>query len=360
MKVVFRVDASIDIGVGHVMRCLSLAHGLRRRGARCTFICRDHVGNLIDAIVRQDFEVHSLAASRCGTETIGYEAWFGSPWDADAQDTLACMGDAPVDWMVLDHYGADARWEHRIAARCRQILVIDDLMNRHHACAVLLDQNLGRTATGYAELVPSSCKVIAGPMYALLRDEFAELRSRSLQRRARPELEQVLVSLGGIDKENVTSEVLRALREARLPAGLRVKIVMGSNAPWLGPVRKYASECGLQAEVLVNIGDMAVRMAESDLAIGAAGSTSWERCVMGLPSLVVPIAENQRHIARALADAGAARSVELAELGPVLTQFFGDPHMSDVLATMSASARKISDGRGVERVSGMMMEGCAQ
>lgn len=359
MNVVFRVDASIDMGTGHVMRCLSLAHGLRRLGARCTFVCREHPGNLLANIAKQGFPVHSLPKPRDNTGTSGHEAWLGSTWAEDARETMGCLGNDVVDWLVVDHYALDRRWELEVAPRCRQILAIDDLADRPHACAALLDQNLGRTAADYATLVPSSCKVVAGPHYALLRDEFAELRSKSLTRRIQPELKQLLVTLGGVDKDNVTCKVLRALGAFVRPE-LRIKVVMGPTAPWLETVRSHASGMACDVEVLVSVANMAILMAESDLAIGAAGSTSWERCVLGMPSFILTLAENQRQIARSLVAAGAARSVTPDEFSREWVQFLGDDCMSEVLAAMSGAAAAITDGRGVERVSAILLEGRAR
>jgi len=364
MDIVFRADASLDIGTGHVMRCLTLADALRRRGANCRFICREHPGHLVDFIHQQGYESHILPCLESGEfmdrhdkqgPQVGHSEWLGASWYDDAQQTLSGLDGGPVDWLVVDHYALDSDWEALMRPVCRRLMVIDDLADRAHECDLLLDQNLGRVRNDYTHLVSPKCITLTGPTYALLRPEFAELRPYSLSRRSRPEFRRLLITMGGVDKDNATCSVLEALRECLLPTGCRISVVMGSNAPWLAQVHNLAEQMPWPTEVLVNVSDMARVMAESDMAIGAAGSTSWERCSFGLPSIVVVLAENQRSIASALQISGAAISMKLESMAAELHKFFnkggGD---ASWLKSTSAIAANLTDGEGASFVCNMM------
>lgn len=357
-SVVFRVDASLQIGTGHVMRCLTLAAALKRQGASCQFVCRAHEGHLLDHIARQGYDVSHLPLRQgmAVSDGTAHGDWLGCAWATDAAQTIAALGGRSVDWLIVDHYALDARWEEMIAPHAVHILAIDDLADRLHACELLLDQNLGRHEADYAGRVPSDCRVLAGPRFALLRPEFAELRQYSLRRRQVPALHRLLITMGGIDAPNATSTVLRALQtmgKDELPSECQISVVMGAAAPWLGSVREEANRMSWPTEVLVGIGDMAQCMADSDLAIGAAGSTAWERCCLGLPSLMVVLADNQREAARHLRDRGAAKCLDLDdELENGLRSFLRSASkQSAILSCMSEEAREITDGKGCNLVA---------
>ena len=316
MKAAFRTDASLLMGSGHVMRCLTLADALKAQGVECHFISREHPGHLMEIIRQRGYVVAVLPAKpsaspsdahspRCVGEPA-HAPWLGCDWQTDAQQTGTILATLQPDWLVVDHYALDQRWEVALQPHYRKLLVIDDLADRPHHCNLLLDQNLGRRPEDYVGLVPAECEVLAGPQYALLRPEFAELRPYSLQRRQQPQLKQLLVTMGGVDAPNATGQVLQALKDCPLPQDCRITVVMGAAAPWLAQVRDVAAQMPWPAEVLVNVNDMARCMADSDLAIGAAGSTSWERCCLGLPTLLLVLAENQAPGAQALDASGAA------------------------------------------------------
>lgn len=353
-SVFFRADASLAMGAGHVMRCLTLADGLKAGGAECVFICRQHPGNLLDMIRARGFVAHALpmgGEDETTEESPAHAAWLGTTWEADAERCLALLNRRAIDWLVVDHYALDARWEGRLRPACRRLMAIDDLADRPHDCDLLLDQNLGRRAEDYAGLIPGRCRVLAGPTHALLRPEFAALREYSLARRAEPHLERLLISLGGVDKNNVTGRVLEALKTCPLPEGLRITVVMGARAPWVEEVRGLAREMPWATEVRVNVDDMAGLMADSDLAIGAAGGTAWERACLGLPCLLMVLAENQRPGAVALGETGG---VILLDGGPGLAgelrlafERLRDPAR---LGEMGIAISRVADGLGVGRV----------
>lgn len=358
MKFLFRVDASIAIGSGHVMRCLTLADALRRHGADCHFVCRAHAGHLIDSIRQRGFETTALAAGSAplaGTElepdAPAHAAWLECAWQKDARQTRDLALTLQPDWLVVDHYALDARWENAVRDARRKLLAIDDLADRSHACDVLMDQNLGRTAAHYAGLVSPGCRVLAGPDYALLRPEFMELRSASLARRHHAALRHVFVNMGGVDQPNATGEVLAVLRECALPPDCRVSVVMGMQAIWIAEVREMAAAMPWPTEVLVNVTDMAERMAASDLAIGAAGGTAWERCCLGLPTLLVVLAANQEAGAAALEQAGAAVSLgRVDQVRARLPAALAGMMQAPRLDRMGQVAAGLVDGQGAGRI----------
>ena len=371
LEIAFRTDASLQMGSGHVMRCLTLADALKAQGAQCHFISRAHPGHLMELIRQRGHKVNSLAApvqqAQAAINTIvptvqntqqnqpiepAHAAWLGSTWQTDAQETSAVLASLKPDWLVVDHYALDQRWEEALAAHYRQLLVIDDLADRPHRCNLLLDQNLGRQPQDYAYLVPKHCKVLTGPHNALLRPEFAALRPYSLQRRqAQPVLCHVLITMGGVDQPNATGLVLQALKTCALPFVCRITVVMGLTAPWLQKVRELAADMPWPTDVRVNVNDMAQRMADSDLAIGAVGSTSWERCCLGLPTLMVVLAENQQPSAQALDAAHAARMI--GSVSDIATQLpLAVRELSDLecRTCMSCVAASITDGHGTDKI----------
>lgn len=357
MRVIFRADASLDIGTGHVMRCLTLADALRAQGGQCGFVCRAHSGNLIDLIRARGHEVHALplladAGRDCGAGD--YASWLGADWATDAQQTAAAVGAATVDWLVVDHYALDARWERVAGAASRHVMVIDDLADRLHDCKLLLDQNLNRKASDYAGLIPAGTDILAGPRYALLRPDFSALRQYSFSRRIQARLDRLMISMGGIDRDNATGQVLDALMSHPLPFACRITVVMGGQAPWLPEVRAKAKQ--MQAvEILVDVQDMAQLMADSDFAIGAAGTSAWERCCLGLPTLTMVLADNQRGGALALSEAGAVSLLHGGrELPMELNARMTDLSVARTMLDMQEACRAVCDGMGVSRVTEAM------
>ena len=362
LQVILRTDASTLIGTGHVMRCLTLAEALSGAGHVCRFICRDLPGNLVDRIVGGGFDCTRLSTPE-GDVPDGppvHAAWAGVTWQQDAEETRTAIGPTPPDWLVLDHYAFDARWERAVVPKGTKLLVIDDLADRPHIADLLLDQNLGRDAADYDGLVPPQATLLIGPRYALLRPEFAEKRAEALADRAERAdhgIRNLLISMGGVDLPDATSSILAALHDCPLPADTRITVVMGSGAPALDRVRSLAAAMPWPTEVLVDVRDMAALMAEADLAIGAAGSTSWERCCVGLPTLAVAIAENQESTVAPLTQWGAAIALEpldSSEFTICLSEALSELASSEKLASMIKHAAPVCDGDGITRLLGAM------
>jgi UDP-2,4-diacetamido-2,4,6-trideoxy-beta-L-altropyranose hydrolase len=336
MRVAFRVDASVQIGTGHAARCAALARALTARGHEALCVARHWVGG-------QDTPLTRLPPATTEPDAGGpaHAGWLGCSQAEDAAHTLQALKDSPPDWLIVDHYALDARWEGALAPHAGRIMAIDDLADRPHACALLLDQNLGRAAADYQSRVPAGARLLIGPRHALLRPEFAATRDAALTRRGGP-LRHILITMGGVDRGNATGAALDALG----PLGLDVTVVMGGGAPHLGAVRAQAEQWG--ARLVVDAPDMAALMAAADLAIGASGSTAWERCCLALPTLALVIADNQREAAAALAAAGAAEVVDAPAALPARLAHYQDNPAA--LAAMAAGAGAVTDGRGLERV----------
>ncbi len=362
--IAFRVDASLEIGAGHVMRCLTLADALHESGASCAFVCRPHQGHLLEIIAQRGHRVMALPKLQKFVEPMrncaGHAHWLGTDLTTDAQDTqqalIALSGGQPVDWLVVDHYGLDARWEEALRPRAKRIMVIDDLADRPHACDLLLDQTFGREAAEYVQLAQEGCTLLCGSKYVLLRPEFAALKAYSLNRRQHPVLRELLVTMGGIDNENATQKILNALQNCTLPRNCRITVVMGQRAPWLQEIRTQAELMPRRTRVLSGVSNMAEIMADSDLAIGAAGGTSWERCCLGLPSIVIVLAQNQLKVAKELKQIGAAAIISLgsdtsSELKLLISSFVSNPSL---LHSFSNTSSAIVDGTGVAHIVGCM------
>jgi len=371
-RIVFRCDASVEIGSGHVMRCLTLADEIARQGGTTTFLCRDLPGHMMATVVARGHAVHALPApaipagpadpvsqspSQVGT-TPAHAGWLGVSVREDMEQSRAFLDRHGPDRVIVDHYALDAVWQAGAVPSGVPIMVIDDLADRRHLCDLLLDQNLGRRAADYDGLVPAHAQRLTGPGFALLRPEFAARRPASLARRRPPALNHVLVAMGGMDRDDTTSRVLDCLAEA-LPKECRVSIVMGQGAPALDKVRARAARMPQPATVLVGVADMATLMADADLAIGGAGGTAWERCCLGLPALLLILAENQRPGAEALDRAGAA--VLLGEHDDPgwqerLTEWLGAKGLLPSLERLSDRAALLTEGLGTEHSARVICE----
>lgn len=309
MKISIRADTSTRIGSGHVMRCLTIAEELREAGSEVVFVSRAHQGNLNELIVEKGFRCHELPeapaqakmAEQYRDSRSEYASWLGVSQQRDAAETIEVIGDDRPDWLIVDHYGLDEEWEALLRPHVSKIMVIDDLADRRHDCDLLLDQNfLTDGQKRYDDLVSPACTKLLGPKHALLRREFREARKNPRVRSG--EVKRVLVFFGGADPDNITGLAIEALSAPELHH-LKVDVVIGAQNPNREALVKLVQD--RPATTLhIQASNMAELMCEADLAIGAGGSTTWERCCMGLPSLIIPIAENQIPSTRNLCDYG--------------------------------------------------------
>lgn len=312
MRFVFRVDASLQIGTGHLMRCLALAERLKNSQAEISFICRENIGTFKAKITEKGFRLIELKSFGKVTQEdkLFHSKWLSVTQKEDANQCKPILEKIYPDWLIVDHYALDDEWESEVKQNCKRLMVIDDLADRNHICDLLLDQSFGRIAEHYSSRVPKFCKLLTGSEYCLLRPEFAQWRSYSLARRSKATFKNLLVTMGGVDLENHTEDILIQLSSCVLPEDIRITIVLGSQCPHIERVKMIA-DCLRQTVIIeVDVDNMAEIMANSDIAIGAAGTTSWERCCLGLPTIQIVLAENQKFLAEKLSKINASVLVD--------------------------------------------------
>jgi UDP-2,4-diacetamido-2,4,6-trideoxy-beta-L-altropyranose hydrolase len=342
---VFRVDASTSIGTGHVMRCLTLADRLRNRMDVIHFLSREHEGNLVDLIDGRGFPVTRLPTTRTADAATAHSSWLGASLQDDSAQCLAAIDrlGARPSLLVVDHYALDKRWERALRPAVERILAIDDLADRPHECDVLLDQNLHESPEScYSGLVDSSTRVFVGPRYALLRPEFDAVTPRVRD----SGVNAILAFFGGDGESDEIMKLLDALRALDHEAP-RVTVVTGHGNPNTSKVRHAARELR-NIRIVETTSRMADLMVEADLGVGTCGGAAWERCAVGLPTLAVITAENQREDARLLHERGAVRN--LGEASDMTAGRWADAiltikHDPEALKRMSLAAADVLQGR---------------
>lgn len=353
MAIFIRADASVYLGTGHIVRCMTMADMLRRIGRKVYFISRELPGNLCDWCESQGFPVFRIS-NPC---TLDVDE-FDPKHDAECVEKLFRQYAGSIEWLIVDHYGIDQCWETMIHPFVLKIMVIDDLANRPHECDVLLDQNLHENPERrYAKLIPEYCKTFFGPQYALLRQEFHEARSRIRKRDGN--IKRILLFFGGSDPTNETAKVLRVIRTMDRP-DLEVAVIVGQSNCYKDEVYTLCQELP-NASYYCQVTNMAELMNWADLAIGAGGSTTWERCYLGLPSLTVIIAANQREVTESVTKAGAtlnlgfAKDITEGDIQAALEYVFKHPQK---LREISVTALKIMDEPDTgKRILDMFLEG---
>lgn len=327
-RILFIADAGAAIGGGHVMRALALAQAFAARGATPIFLSSPAVAELLQAFAP---EAPRISAPAGGPEAL-----------------VAAASYADVEAVVFDHYGL-GREAHEAIGKGRPRLVVDDLADRRLGAELVLDPAPQRTPADYAELAPGA-RLLLGAQYAPLRPEFSALREAAMARRGGA-LQRIMISMGLTDMGGITGQVLQRLR-SRLGA-LAIDVVLGARAPSRAGLTRLAAH-DPRLQVHVDTQDMAMLTAEADAAIGAAGSSTWERCALGLPSVLVILADNQRPGARAMAEAGAALVVDRAApdfeaaLERAIVRLVSDAALRHRLAMASAA---LCDGLGAARTA---------
>jgi UDP-2,4-diacetamido-2,4,6-trideoxy-beta-L-altropyranose hydrolase len=328
-SILFVVDAGPLVGGGHVMRCLTLAGALESLGASCRFVAPAPAEAILAAFAPETARTPAVSAAPV--------------------DLARAVAAERFDAIVFDHYGlADA--DHREMRRNKPALAIDDLADRPLDADIVLDSGPARRAEDYDGLIPDGARLLLGPQYAPVRPEFAALRETALGWRGGP-VARVLVSMGLTDLDGITGRVVERLRPKVSDVG--IDVVLGAEAPSLASLSKIARR-DTRIAIHLDSRNMAQLAAEADVAIGAAGSSAWERCTLGLPSVMVVVADNQRAAAANLAERGAALVVDARAddfepaLDRALMRLTTDAALRRQLAAASA---ELCDGQGAPRVA---------
>jgi len=337
---IIRADAAPNIGNGHVVRCLALAEALADLDFEITFVSSA-------ATIRS---VPELAQADC--DIIVLEEHLQSTTEAEAIVRRFPQG---VDLLVVDHYGRDSEFENACRPVTRKIAVLDDLADRRHECDVLLDAGVDRRREDYADLLSESCYTYFGPAYAPVRSEFRHLRSQALERRRAEPVRRMLISFGGTDAKNMTTLAICAAKESRI--NVPIDVVIGAGASNQPEVEDAAAKVNAQIHQNLDAAEMADIIGNADMAIGAAGTTTWERCCLGLPSLLVVTADNQEATAKALDRERAAKIVgRYSEVTEASLTDAISVMAEDVAGRqrMAAAGMRICDGLGSHRMASVM------
>lgn len=355
--IAIRTDASSQIGTGHFMRCLTLAEALKQHGAQIRFISRELPVYLRDMLTEKGMDFTLLAdnAQASPIDDLAHSAWLGTSQAQDAQDSIQALANKAWDWLIVDHYALDMRWENALRKAAKQIMVIDDIADRQHDCDILLDQNFyADMKTRYNGKVPAHCQLLLGPRYALLREEFRQLREQIKPRTGA--VKKILVFFGGVDTDNYTGLAIKALADIQLEE-IQVDVVIGAQHPYRAEIETSCIAHGFICHVQTD--KMAELMAVADLAIGAGGTATWERCCLGLPTLSICVAVNQQ---KQLADAAQDGLLYAPAFNIDVTEVF-KKHITALIENpylrrhISYHAMQIVDGLGVLRIIGNL--GCS-
>jgi len=284
----FRLDADSQIGTGHLMRCLSIADELSRHGSCCYFLCKELKSPLHALVVEQGHKVHTVE---------------------NEDDALVMLTKLKPEWLIIDHYGLDARFERKARAFSKCVLVIDDLADRPHHCDFLLDQGPLRTPDDYRPWIDRECKLCLGTEYALIRPEFRQLRKSNIS-----SWRKGLICFGGADPDNVALAILQALDNQPRMRDIKWTVIAGSANPNLKALKYFANNSRLNITLIKQSDRIAELMASHDFAIGAAGGMTWERACIGMPSLVIPISDKQGCGIQEIRHFGLGETLELHEI----------------------------------------------
>lgn len=372
--VLIRVDGSNDIGLGHVMRCLTLADALGEQGIKSVFICRHLPASIKDKIITKGHEViiFSNENTPLPDDTQGiYGAWLSTTLEHDIKQTISAISKtikkySKPAYVLIDHYALDANWEKSIKkAFGAKIIVLDDLSNRRHDCDYLIDTTFGKTIKDYQGLVPENCKLMIGSEFALLRPDFAQLRNKTLKAHDKDyaneaDVQNLLISVGGVDKDNVTMMMLKIINQLDKTPKFLTHVLIGVTYPYLAELKTLIRTLPFKVKLHQDITSIAELFALADICIGAAGSSSWERCCLGLPTINIVIADNQKTIAQKLSQKKAILNAGRYE--EITTQEFINNYLepalknSNIRYELSMNSRDLCDGHGATRVLAEMSE----
>lgn len=342
------------MGGGHLSRCLTLANKLKAlTNADCLFVMRNHNGNGQKQVLDAGFEAALLPLDFepdyfCGD----YAQWIGTSERNDAEDTrqaIQAWQPAKIDLLVVDHYGLSLVWERHVKAVTSKLFVIDDLVNRNHCGDFLLDQTCGRRPEEYHDLTPDGMRFFTGEKYCLLRDEFFQFREAALPRRSEcTKPRRLVMNFGSTDPHNHTGQLLTLVETIALKFDLMLSVIVGKHCPHLATIKQQCQRMAVPCELLIDCQHVAQVLASSDIAIGAAGASTWERCMLGLPTLLIQTASNQSEVIHRVTQRGAAISMSdnltAEQLEEALRLLF------DNYSEYSEAAAALVDGSGLAEI----------
>ena len=296
-----RVDAGEQIGDGHFLRCLTLANSLEKKFNQIIFISNQLPKHFIKKIKRNNFKMHKINGyTHIQKEKLGKKLKIQLIHN-DLVETKKIIKKYKnlTNWLMIDHYGIDYVWEKNVRTNIEKIIVIDDLANRKHECDILIDQNFYENMEKrYSKLIPNYCKQFLGPKFSLLRPEFFNVR-KNLKRKK--QFNRILISFGGSDPSNETKKALLAIVDLRKK--YKIDVIVGTNNPNKKQIMKLCSKIS-SCDFYEQVENISKYMKKADLAIGAGGTTTWERCCLGLPTIITSISKDQKKIAEDLSKIG--------------------------------------------------------
>jgi UDP-2,4-diacetamido-2,4,6-trideoxy-beta-L-altropyranose hydrolase len=338
LEILIRVDSSSLIGSGHVVRCLNLAKRLRLRGCNVLFITRENSSNCNFLFFESNFDVIVMAGTHTALrsdakEDDEYKEWLGVSQEQDAQDTIESIGDKIFDWIIIDHYALDHRWQDLLSARAEKIMVIDDLANRVHNCDLLLDQNFFlNKSERYSALVPSNCKCLLGPTHLLVSAQYDKYRSADKLRKG--SISRVLVFFGSVDNAKQTELAIAAISSLN-KTGIVFDVIVGKSNTRAASIKQLC-DAVQNIRFHCQVDNMSEFIFKADFALGAGGASLWERAKLGLPSAVTVVANNQIEATENAEKTGVI--VNLGFFSKVSSQSY-----SNILGIMIESPERLRD-----------------
>ncbi len=352
-NVVFRADGDSHRGLGHIMRCLALSEGFRKKGWQSHFVGR---GAQAAELVRRSGAHWNELSNR---DHSGSDHKLNR--QDDVEETLRIISLLELSPLfIVDHYDIDRDWLDQVRPFVGLTCVIDDLWNRPLSCDVLLDQNWTSAENPYKRLVSGPCDWLLGPYFALLRDEFRSARSGLAPRMGR--VRRVLVSFGGADPTCETEKVLQALEllwSGGLYPAVEVFVLAGSANTRTASIAEFCKRLP-QTSFQYASQHMAELLMKVDLVLGAAGTSTWERACLGVPSIVVQTADNQATVVQSAVAAGITKCLGRSEKVTVedwVRVLKAEVDATAMWARQSSNGFLLVDGNGVDRVVNFLIQG---
>jgi len=364
MNFVFRADSSVKMGIGHLKRCLTLANTIREviDNANIVFISRKHPGNINDLILKSGYSLIELAFSDANSKlseaTLGsviYEDWLGTTSLQDAKETVESINGIKIDWLIIDSYGIDVVWEKYVSHFAKRLMVIDDLANRNHFCDLLLDQNYSPNyLSRYEGLLAPNCRTLLGPEYALLNKEFVKSKSRKSKGNTTPKL---FLFLSGSEETNFICYQIVETLFVTLKDKIEIDVVIGKGNNYKLDIEKLVTKFK-KGTLYSNLPHLGYLMSQADIAIGSGGISTWERMFMGLPSLVISLADNQLLACHQLNEDGYIYyighriSFDKYKMIQIIDRLIDSPIEREII---SLKCQNLVDGQGAIKVVNAML-----